>query len=185
MNQFFCTAGEKLSNDIPETKNPLLNDEYIVNPLSATFSFASVTLKQLIETMGKFKTSQGFGLDYISSFFLKAGMPVLAGSLSQLFNMSMSLGIFPGDWKTARVAPIYKDGSEVENSNYRPISVLPVISRHFEKLGYDQFYGFLNVHKLLFSHQSSFRLLHFVLTSLLKCTNDWYREQCIYSRHFY
>ena len=101
-------------------------------------------------------------------------MPVLAGSLSRLFNMSMSLGIFPDEWKIARVAPIYKDGSEDENSNYRPISVLPVISRLFEKLVYDQFYGFLNVNKLLFSQQSSFRLLHSVLTCLLKCTNDWY-----------
>ena len=144
MNQFFYTIGENLSNDIPETKNPLLNGEYIVNPINATFSFAPVTPKQLIETMGKFKTSQGFGLDSMSSFFLKVGMPVLAGSLSQFFNMSMSLGIFPEDWKIASVAPIYKDGSEDENSNYRPISVLPVISRLFEKLVYDQFYGYLN-----------------------------------------
>ena len=151
-----------------------MNDEYIVNPQNATFSFAPVTPKQLIETMGKFRTSQGSGLDCISSFFLKVGMPVLAGSLSRLFNMSMSLGIFPDNWKIARVAPIYKDGSEDENSNYRPISVLPIISRLFEKLVYDQFYGFLNVNKLLFSQQSSFRLLHSVLTCLLKCTNDWY-----------
>ena len=43
MNQFFCTFGEKLSNDIPETENPLLNDEYIANPKNATFSFAPVT----------------------------------------------------------------------------------------------------------------------------------------------
>ena len=108
--------------------------------------------------MGKFKTSQGFGLYCISSFFLKAGM----------------FGIFPDDWKIARVAPVYKDGSEDENSNYRPISVLPVISRLFEKLVYDQLYGFLNVNKLLFSQQSIFRLLHSVLTCLLNCTNDWY-----------
>ena len=72
-------------------------------------------------------------------YFLKVGMPVLAGSLSRLFNMSMSLGIFLDEWKIARVAPIYKDGSEDENSNYRSISVLPVISRLFEKLVYDQF----------------------------------------------
>ena len=88
--------------------------------------------------------------------------------------MSMSLGISPEDWKIARVAPIYKDDSEDEISNYRPISVLPVISRLFEKLVYDQFYGYLNMNKLLFSQQSSFRLLHSVLTCLLKCTNDWY-----------
>jgi len=100
-------------------------------------------------------------------------MTVLAGSLSQLFNMSMSLGIFPEDWKIARVANIYKDGSEDETSNYRPLSVLTVISRLFEKLVYDQFYGYLNMNKL-FSQKSSFRLLHSVLTCLLKCTNDWY-----------
>ena len=174
MNQFFCTVGEKLSNDIPETVNPLLTDEYIVNPKNAPFSFIPVAPKQLIETMGKFKTSLGSGLDGISSFCLKVGMPVLAGSLSQLFNMSMSLGLFPDDWKIARVAPIYKDGSEDETSNYRPISVLPVISRLFEKLVYNQLYGFLNMNKLLFSQQSSFRLQHSVLTCHLKYTNNWY-----------
>ena len=95
--------------------------------------------------------------------------------MSQLLNMSMSLGIFPEDWKIARIAPIYKDGSEDENSNYRPISVLPVISRCFEKLVYDQFYGYLHENKLLFSQQSSFKLQHSVLTCLLK----YYRMTCI------
>ena len=151
MNQFLCTVREKLNNGITETGNPLLKDEYTVSPKNATFSFIPVTPKQLIETMGKFTTSQGTGLDYISSFFLKMGMPVLARSLSQLINMSMSLGLFPDDWKIARVTPIYKDGSEDEISNSRPISVLPVVSRLFEKLVYDQFHGFLNVNKLLFS----------------------------------
>jgi len=53
-----------------------------VSTKNATFSFVPVTPKLLNETMGKFKTSQGSGLDCISSFFFKAGMPVLAGSLS-------------------------------------------------------------------------------------------------------
>ena len=95
-------------------------------------------------------------------------MPVLAGSLSRLCNMSMSLGIFLDDWKIARFAPIYKDGSEDENSYYRPLSVLPVISRLFEKLVYDQFYGFLNVNKLLFSQQSSFRFFLYNIKILQK-----------------
>jgi len=86
----------------------------------------------------------------------------------------MSLGIFPDNWKIASIVPIYKDGSKDENSNYRSISVLPVISRLFEKLVYDQFYGFLHVNKLPFSQKSIFRLLHSVLTCLLKCTNDFY-----------
>ena len=61
-------------------------------------------------------------------------MPVLANGLSQMFNLCLSLGKFLDIWKMARVTPIYKDGSRNEISNYRPISVLPVVSRLFEKL---------------------------------------------------
>ena len=71
--------------------------------------------------MSKFKTSNGFGLDGISSFFLKAGISILAEPLSQLFNLSLSAGIFPDQWKIARIAPIYKDGKSDNRSNYRPI----------------------------------------------------------------
>ena len=124
--------------------------------------------------MNKFKISHGFGLDEISSFFLKAGISIVAEPLSQLFNLSLSAGIFPDQWKIAMIVPIYKYGKSDNRSSYRPISVLPVISRLFEKLVYDQYYNFLVSSRLLYSQQFSFRLLHSVLTCLLKCTNDWY-----------
>ena len=57
--------------------------------------------------------------------------------------------------------------------NYRPISVLPVVARLFEKLIYEQLYPYRNENNLLFSGQSGFRSHHSVLTSLLHCTNDW------------
>ena len=59
-------------------------------------------------------------------------------------------------------------------SNYRPISVLPFISRLFEKLIFNQFYEYLDANKSLYEHQSGFRLLHPVATALMASTNDWY-----------
>ena len=50
--------------------------------------------------------------------------------------------------------PIYKDGPTDDRSNYRPISVLPVVARFFEKLIYEQLYSYLNENNLLFSGQS-------------------------------
>ena len=100
--------------------------------------------------MNKFETSKSFDLDLISSYSLKLSMPILASPLSQIFNLSMSQGIFPGGWKIARVAPVHKSGPTDDQSNYRPISVLPVVARLFEKL-FDQMYSFLNENKLLFS----------------------------------
>ena len=55
-----------------------------------------------------------------------------------------------------------------------PVSVLPVVSRLFEKLVYHQLYDYLDRNKMIFSDQSCFRALHSDLTFLLECTNDWY-----------
>ena len=71
-------------------------------------------------------------------------MPILASSLSKLFNLSISIGQFPDSWKVIRVSPINKDGPTDDRSNYRPMSVLPVVARLFEKLIYEQFYSYLN-----------------------------------------
>ena len=128
----------------------------------------------MIRVCGGIKTSKRSNVDCISSFFLKVGISVLAPSLVQLFNLSLSLGRFPDNWKMARVAPIFKDGATDNKSNYRPISVLPVISRLFEKLIFDQLYDYLNRNQLIFLLKSAFRKLNSILTCLLKSTNDWY-----------
>ena len=77
----------------------------------------------------------------------------------------------------ACVVKIYFDFKSEEHddrSNYRPISVLPVVSRLFEKLIYDQLYNHIDKNKYLYMHQSSFRALHSVVTCLLKSINNWY-----------
>ena len=114
------------------------------------------------------------GLDGISGYFLKVGMPVVASSLSTIFNNSLRRGVFPNCWKTARIAPILKDGPKNIKSNYSPISVLPTVSRLFEKVLYGQLYQHLDENKLIYLHQSGFRSLHSRVTCLLKSTNDWY-----------
>ena len=63
-----------------------------------------------------------------------------------------------------------------DRSNYRPISVLPALSRIFEKLIFNQLYKYLDTNKHLFPKQSGFRRLYSVVTSLLSCTNDWYKN---------
>ena len=104
--------------------------------------------------------------------FFEVGMPILASSLSAIFNNSLRCGVRPNCWKTARIAPIFKDGPENIKSNYHPISVLPTVSRLLEKVLYGQLYQYLDENKLLYLHQSGFRSLHSCVTCLLKSTND-------------
>ena len=73
----------------------------------------------------------------------------------------------------ARVTPVFKKGEKSDLNNYRPISVIPVVSKVFEKIVYDQLYQYLNDNQLLSSCQSGFRSLHSTLTALLEATNSW------------
>ena len=74
----------------------------------------------------------------------------------------------------ARVTPIFKEGDRADKSNYRPISVLPVISRLFEKLVANQLYQHMNDNGYFSSEQSGFLRLHSTVTCLHKNTDDWY-----------
>ena len=86
------------------------------------------------------KTAKSVGTDNISSYFLKLALPFIESSLAILLNTSIETSRFPDSWKVARVTPILKDGDKTGRSNYWPISVLPVISRLFEKLVTNQLY---------------------------------------------
>ena len=100
------------------------------------------------------KTSHGSGHDGIASFYLKIALPVVGGSLCDLlcdlFNKSLFGGKFPEDWKISCIASIFKSGARDDRSNYRPISVVPFMSRLFEKLIFNHFYEYLDVNKSLF-----------------------------------
>ena len=172
MNTYFCNIGQDLSKKTPATLNPLLKGEYPVNPEGTRFHFQPVNSNQVASVLGKFKSSMGFGTECI----LNIGLPIISDSLCDMLNLSIAIGVFPDSWKIARITPIFKSGKTDDRSNYRPISILPVLSRIFEKLIFNQLYKYLDTSKHSFPKQSGFRRLYSVVTSLLSCTNDWYKN---------
>ena len=105
---------------------------------------------------------------------MKLALPYIENSLAFLFNTSIETSQFPDSWKVAKITPIFKDGDRTEKSNYRPISVLPVISKLFEKLVFNQLYQYMKENGLFTCDQSGFLRLHSTLTCLLKMSDDWY-----------
>jgi hypothetical protein len=91
---------------------------------------------------------------------VKIAAPAISDSLTYIFNQAITLSLFPHEWKTARVIPLYKNGRRNLPGNYRPISVLPVISKIMERILYDQLYNYLNKFELLSDCQFGFRKFH-------------------------
>ena len=106
------------------------------------------------------------GLHNIPNRLLKIAAEVVAPSLTKIFIQSINTRIFPEEWKEARVSPLYKTGAKNDPSNYRPISVIPTVSKLYEKMTYDQLYHYLNTYNLLTHCQSGFRSFHSTLNSI-------------------
>ena len=87
-------------------------------------------------------------------------------------NLSFSTGIFPDKLKMARVVPIFKKGDKSIPGNYRPISILPIISKLFEKLVNNRIVNFLERNEILYNHQYGFRHGYNTKLSLINLINQ-------------
>ena len=85
------------------------------------------------------------GLDEIGCKILKIALPVVLESLTFIINLSLQNGTFPQDWKHAKVMPIFKSGDAQDVCNYRPISVLPVVSKVIERAVHKALYDYLKI----------------------------------------
>ena len=101
-NDYFCSVGTTLSSNIPYTNtNPLS----YVTPVSTSFEFLTITYDELKKVVKNLKTNKSPGLDNISIKLIKDAGDSIIPSLNHLFNLSLSSGIFPEDWKVAKVTP--------------------------------------------------------------------------------
>jgi len=110
----------------------------------------------------------------VSTRLLKECPDLISWSLALIFNQSIDNVIFLDEWKNARITPLFrKAGSRSGPSNYRPISIIPVVVKVFERIIYDQLYHYLNENNLLSRYQSGFLSLHSTVTALIEATDNW------------
>ena len=103
------------------------------------------------------KNHKSLGLDGLPAEILKVSHDVIVEKLTHLVNESLKNGTFPQVLKAARVVPIYKSGKKSIRENYRPISVLSVLSKIFECVVHERLYNFMDKNKLLYPRQFGFR----------------------------
>lgn len=92
-----------------------------------------LTTEEVLGTLLKLDTSKATGPDGIPSRILKETAREIAPSLTQLFNRSLSCGEIPDEWKLANIVPVHKKGDKSHVENYRPISLLSIISKVLER----------------------------------------------------
>ena len=103
---------------------------------------------------------------------LKDSAEIIAKPLTTLINASLIYGRVPSEWKWARVNPLFKNGKANDMDNYRPISILPTLSKVLERVVHAQLYDFLAKEKLLSPYQCGFRKGHSTELAVLSFTDS-------------
>ena len=157
-NVHFSEAGVRVQDSIPATNQA--DPCKLVKPVTSKMSFKRVTEGQICNIVSKLKNKKSCGLDGISNVLLKKLVNVIRSPLCTLFNMSLSTGVFPDMMKIAKVIPLHKGGAKDLTDNYRPISLLPVISKVLEKVVYSCTVTHMEENDVIYARQYSFRKKH-------------------------
>ena len=136
------------------------------------------TTKKAIRSMG---TTKAQGVDELPCSFWKRFCNELAPFVCSMINASINSGVYPTMFKEALVIPVHKGGrkDKSEPSSYRPIAILPALSKVLETIIVEQLVEHLDQHGLLPQAQHGFRRGHSTVTALVKMMMMY---QCIYFR---
>lgn len=155
--------------NLPIVENPSPVQYINNNEIPITFqqfNFRCITNAETLFSLLSIK-SNAIGYDDIHPKFIKILLPYLLPYISHLFNTILTTSIFPKRWKHAKIIPVPKTTSE-----FRPIAILPYMSKALERIMHDQINTYLRRFKLLNEKQSGFRQKHSCITALIDVTED-------------
>ena len=148
-------------------------------PSARQIDIPPITASEVTIQLCKIPSTKATGLDGMSVKIIQQSLPHIAAPIATIINQSIQLGMFPQLWKEASVTPIHKGGNQTDPCNYRPISILPILSKVFERHIQASLNFHLERHNILHPHQSGFRARHSCETALMGMHSDWaqYRKE--------
>ena len=177
-NDHFSTLGAKVQEKIPEEQGDYCeylkikgsNGKTIINPGDHSFFLSPTSPGEIEKIIEKLNPSKSTGPNGIPVFILKAFKGFFSYWLSILINLCFETGEFPLMLKLAKVIPLHKKESVLNFLNYRPISLLSVFSKIYEKTIYVRIYSYLDKYNMIYSKQFGFRKNHSVNHAIISFT---------------
>ena len=159
LNSYFVSIGVNASDHTSLHDEASFIDTLFTRCNESVF-FKPISPVDILSIVKGLKNSKTCGHDDLNSFVLKKIIHYIVDPLCYIFNMSLNFGKYPQSFKLAKVIPVFKKGNRNQCNNYRPISILPCISKILERVVYNQIYDFLTKHNIINSSQYGFRKGH-------------------------
>jgi exonuclease III len=140
-----------------------------------SFNFRHITRDTILNYFKK-SSKRAVGVDGVGFDILKNAIPVISFPLTKLINQMIENSTFPDALKRSRISPIFKKGDKLDKGNYRPVSILPTLSKLFERILNDQFVEHAESNNLCDPLQSAYRKKHSTNTALLHMVDSWVKN---------
>lgn len=171
--QYFSNVGSKLAADIGRPNKTYYDYLHLKNNINQSSIFLTPVSPIEVQTIIKsLKSKKSTGRDNLNTLLIKQLGSEISYPLSLIINKSFAEGIFPDLLKIAKVIPIYKSKERDDFTNYRPISLLPAISKILEKSMHKRLIHFLERYDLLYQSQYGFRKEHSTTLAALEMINN-------------
>lgn len=126
----------------------------------------------MLQQLLSLKANKAIGLDKISARLLKCPAHSTCPSITKLLNMSIRLSTFPEIWKCSKASALFKSGDRTNPTNYRPISMLPTLSKILERTVHSQLYEYFNLNNVLSNMQFGLRRKRSTVSALSNLTDE-------------
>ena len=154
-NDHFSNLDSPPNPCLDPTRTNALQHHVQPSPISS-FVLFEITEDEVLASVKELKTSSAPGYDEIPPALIKITLPYILSVLHHIFNSSFLNGVFPTRMKIAKVIPIHKKGKHSDVNNYRPISLLPVLSKCLERIMFNRLNSFLSKKQIITKSQFGF-----------------------------
>ena len=138
-------------------------------------SFLEFCVDDIVKIIRSLDQNKAHGHDEISIRMIKLCASSISKPLHLIFRNCLETESFPKEWKKANIIPVHKKGDKQLITNYRPVSLLPICGKVFEKIIFNSLFVYLNNNNLLNSNQSGFRPGDSCVNQLISITHDIYK----------
>ena len=163
-NSFYTSIGPDLAKKLPNSINDPVSYLSVRNVNSI---FLKPVDSQEVKNVVMSLNNSSPGWDDITTSVVKSSIDIYVQSLTHILNLSLIQGVFPKELKIAKIIPLHESNEKNIINNYRPVSVLSVFSKIFERIMYERVYSLVNQNQLLYKFQFGFRKKYGTNTALI------------------
>ena len=172
-NNLFSTVAENIGKDTvyDPSDHPSLKEIKKQNDCTNKFVFEKVTTDKVEKIINNINIKKATGADGIPAKIIKCSKSIIAPQITSILNMSIDQSVFPDKLKKAQLTTLYKKNDPLLKTNYKPVSVLCIFSKIFEKILEQQLSDFFE--NIFNPYLCAFRRGHGCQTTLLSLLEDW------------